>query len=112
MLQKVNYLIVKDEEQLIENMKIEEEKSAPSENTAKNIEETKKKIAKDVSETYMEKNEEMIEKKEKKEKKEKQKARKVVPHLPAREWAIIYRNLKPLLRPCGDLGESSLFLEI
>ena len=32
----------------------------------------------------------------------------VVQYLPAREWAIIYRNLKPLLRPCGDLGEGRL----
>ena len=29
-------------------------------------------------------------------------------YLPARDWAIIYRNLKPLLRPCGDLGEGRL----
>ena len=29
-------------------------------------------------------------------------------YLPAREWAVIYRNLKPLLRPCGDLGEGRL----
>ena len=28
--------------------------------------------------------------------------------LPAREWAVVYRNLKPLLRPCGDLGEGRL----
>ena len=28
--------------------------------------------------------------------------------LPAREWAVVYRNLKPFLRPCGDLGEGRL----
>jgi len=33
---------------------------------------------------------------------------KQVNFLPAREWAVIYRNLKPLLRPCGDLGEGRL----
>ncbi|XP_065641448.1 nephrocystin-3 isoform X1 [Hydra vulgaris] len=33
---------------------------------------------------------------------------KQVNFLPARDWAIIYRNLKPLLRPCGDLGEGRL----
>nr|XP_047125336.1 TPR repeat-containing protein DDB_G0287407 [Hydra vulgaris]XP_047125337.1 TPR repeat-containing protein DDB_G0287407 [Hydra vulgaris] len=33
---------------------------------------------------------------------------KQVKFLPARDWAIIYRNLKPLLRPCGDLGEGRL----
>ena len=34
--------------------------------------------------------------------------RKKIVSLPARDWAIIYRNLKPLLRPCGDLGEGRL----
>ena len=33
---------------------------------------------------------------------------KVINFLPARDWAVIYRNLKPLLRPCGDLGEGRL----
>ena len=33
---------------------------------------------------------------------------KQVKFLPARDWAIVYRNLKPLLRPCGDLGEGRL----
>lgn len=36
------------------------------------------------------------------------KNRKQIDFLPAREWAIIYRNLKQLLRPCGDLGEGRL----
>ena len=36
------------------------------------------------------------------------KIRKQINFLPARDWAIIYRNLKPLLRPCGDLGEGRL----
>ena len=36
------------------------------------------------------------------------KVRKQIHFLPARDWAIIYRNLKPLLRPCGDLGEGRL----
>ena len=28
--------------------------------------------------------------------------------LPAAKWALVYRALKPLLRPCGDLGEGRL----
>eukprot|EP00794_Sanderia_malayensis_P017020 gene17020-18734_t len=40
--------------------------------------------------------------------KKKRKKGKQINFLPAREWAIIYRNLKPLLRPCGDLGEGRL----
>ena len=40
--------------------------------------------------------------------KNKKSKRKQIKFLPAREWAIIYRNLKPLLRPCGDLGEGRL----
>lgn len=35
-----------------------------------------------------------------------QKRRRI--HLPAVKWAIVYRALKPLLRPCGDLGEGRL----
>ena len=27
---------------------------------------------------------------------------------PAAKWALVYRALKPLLRPCGDLGEGRL----
>lgn len=40
--------------------------------------------------------------------KKRKKNRKQIRFLPAREWAIIYRNLKQLLRPCGDLGEGRL----
>eukprot|EP00794_Sanderia_malayensis_P003244 gene3244-3725_t len=40
--------------------------------------------------------------------KNKRKKGKQIKFLPAREWAIIYRNLKSLLRPCGDLGEGRL----
>ncbi|XP_066932772.1 LOW QUALITY PROTEIN: TPR repeat-containing protein DDB_G0287407-like [Clytia hemisphaerica] len=28
--------------------------------------------------------------------------------IPARDWAIIYRNIKQLLRPCGNLGDGRL----
>ena len=28
--------------------------------------------------------------------------------LAAAKWALVYRALKPLLRPCGDLGEGRL----
>ena len=37
--------------------------------------------------------------------KEKRKEKKFVP---AAKWALVYRALKPLLRPCGDLGEGRL----
>ena len=33
---------------------------------------------------------------------------KKVKFLPARDWAIIYKYMKPLLRPCGDLGDGRL----
>merc|ERR1719494_810557 len=65
----------------------------------------KQKLAKQVQETYIKDEKE----KDKKEKGNKSKRRgKQINFLPAREWAIIYRNLKPLLRPCGDLGEGRL----
>ena len=47
-------------------------------------------------------------KNDKDENKNKRKKGKQIQFLPAREWAIIYRNLKQLLRPCGDLGEGRL----
>ncbi|XP_048581022.1 TPR repeat-containing protein DDB_G0287407 isoform X2 [Nematostella vectensis] len=34
--------------------------------------------------------------------------KKVKTFLPAAKWALVYRALKPLLRPCGDLGEGRL----
>ena len=34
--------------------------------------------------------------------------RKEKKFLPAAKWALVYRALKPLLRPCGDLGEGRL----
>ena len=55
------------------------------------------------NEAYVVKNED-----EKDSNKNKKIKRKQIKFLPAREWAIIYRNLKPLLRPCGDLGEGRL----
>jgi len=46
--------------------------------------------------------------KDSKDKHKTRKRGKQVKFLPARDWAIIYRNLKQLLRPCGDLGEGRL----
>ena len=40
--------------------------------------------------------------------KEKEKKRKEKKFVPAAKWALVYRALKPLLRPCGDLGEGRL----
>ena len=34
--------------------------------------------------------------------------RKEKKFVPAAKWALVYRALKPLLRPCGDLGEGRL----
>lgn len=88
-------------------------KSEANKEAAANIEETKHNIAKMVQETYVkdenaaENGESMGGEKGKKQK-NKTKTRKVINYLPAREWAVIYRNLKPLLRPCGDLGEGRL----
>ena len=30
------------------------------------------------------------------------------PPLPAAKWAVVFRALKPFLRPCGDSGEGRL----
>jgi hypothetical protein len=79
--------------------------------TAENIEDTKQNISKLVQETYVKEADASDQKKDK-DKKDKEKTKiakgKMVKFLPARDWAIIYRNLKPLLRPCGDLGEGRL----
>ncbi|XP_047125381.1 TPR repeat-containing protein DDB_G0287407 isoform X1 [Hydra vulgaris] len=74
-----------------------------------NINATIKTISKRVQDTYV--NEDSRENEESTDTKAKQKERakgKQVNFLPARDWAVIYRNLKPLLRPCGDLGEGRL----
>ena len=66
-------------------------------------------LKKRVDETYVvkdEHNEKVTE--DRANEKNKVKKRKRIVFLPARDWAIIYRNLKPLLRPCGDLGEGRL----
>ena len=36
------------------------------------------------------------------------KKRKEKKFVAAAKWALVYRALKPLLRPCGDLGEGRL----
>ena len=63
-----------------------------------------KKLHKQVDETYVQKDE-----KEENEKKSSEHVkRKEIKFLPAAKWALVYRALKPLLRPCGDLGEGRL----
>ena len=62
-------------------------------------------FAKLVDDAYVVKDDD---KNDKDENKNKRKKGKQIQFLPAREWAIIYRNLKQLLRPCGDLGEGRL----
>ena len=62
------------------------------------------KLQKQVDETYVKKEGEKDEK-ERTGKSEKRKEKKFVP---AAKWALVYRALKPLLRPCGDLGEGRL----
>ena len=99
---------LKEEEMIREEMVAELEESGID--TAKNIQETKEKVAQDVEETYVKSNDKKDKDEDEKKKKEKRKRGKVVAHLPAREWAIIYRNLKPLLRPCGDLGKEFLWV--
>lgn len=59
------------------------------------------KLQKEVDETYVMKKDEEDEEKDKK-KTTKKKTKKF---LSAAKWALVYRALKPLLRPCGDLGE-------
>jgi len=61
-----------------------------------------------VDEAYVVKDDEDGKNEDEKSNKKRVRNRKKVVFLPAREWAIIYRNLKPLLRPCGDLGEGRL----
>ncbi|XP_066928434.1 TPR repeat-containing protein DDB_G0287407-like isoform X2 [Clytia hemisphaerica] len=81
--------------------------------TTENIEETKQNLTKLVQETYV-KDESKNEGSGKGGKKAETKVKfkrpkgKQINFLPARDWALIYRNLKPLLRPCGDLGEGRL----
>merc|ERR1740124_89182 len=70
---------------------------------ADDVEQLTDKFSKLVDEAYVIKDDKEEAKNIKKRAKGKQ-----VKFLPARDWAIIYRNLKQLLRPCGDLGEGRL----
>ncbi|XP_074616453.1 TPR repeat-containing protein DDB_G0287407-like [Acropora palmata] len=71
------------------------------------------KLAKQVDETYIQKEDDEKEGGDGEKKadaaasgaKGKRKEKKFVP---AAKWALVYRALKPLLRPCGDLGEGRL----
>ncbi|XP_015749872.1 PREDICTED: uncharacterized protein LOC107329716 [Acropora digitifera] len=71
------------------------------------------KLAKQVDETYIQKEDDEKEGGDGDKKagaaasgaKGKRKEKKFVP---AAKWALVYRALKPLLRPCGDLGEGRL----
>ncbi|XP_065072260.1 uncharacterized protein LOC135696706 [Rhopilema esculentum] len=70
------------------------------------VEKLTEQFAKLVNDAYVVKDDD--DKNDKDENKNKRKKGKQIQFLPAREWAIIYRNLKQLLRPCGDLGEGRL----
>lgn len=64
------------------------------------------KLAKQVDETYVQKEEEG--KEDKAAASSTKGRRKEKKFVPAAKWALVYRALKPLLRPCGDLGEGRL----
>ena len=63
-------------------------------------------LQKQVDETYVKK--EGDKDKDEASPQKKKKARKTKKFVPAAKWALVYRALKPLLRPCGDLGEGRL----
>lgn len=90
--------------------KIEEETAVVVENESSNVEKLADQLTKEVDDAYLittEEEEKEQDKGKETDRKEREKGKKVN-FLPAREWAIIYRNLKRLLRPCGDLGEGRL----
>lgn len=64
------------------------------------------KLAKQVDETYVQKEEDG--KEDKAAASGTKGRRKEKKFVPAAKWALVYRALKPLLRPCGDLGEGRL----
>ena len=66
------------------------------------------KLAKQVDETYIQKDEDKEEKEDEAKKATGRKQKNEKKFLPAVKWALVYRALKPLLRPCGDLGEGRL----
>ncbi|XP_073234620.1 TPR repeat-containing protein DDB_G0287407-like isoform X1 [Porites lutea] len=66
------------------------------------------KLSKQVDETYVQKDGDDDEEERKKTVGGTKKKRKEKKFVPAAKWALVYRALKPLLRPCGDLGEGRL----
>lgn len=70
------------------------------------------KLAKQVDETYIQKDDEKEggdgEKKAAAAASGSKGKRKEKKFVPAAKWALVYRAMKPLLRPCGDLGEGRL----
>lgn len=64
------------------------------------------KLAKQVDETYVQKDDDKQDEEKKATGRKSKKNEKKF--LPAVKWALVYRALKPLLRPCGDLGEGRL----
>lgn len=64
------------------------------------------KLAKQVDETYVQKDDDKQDEEKKATGRKPKKNEKKF--LPAVKWALVYRALKPLLRPCGDLGEGRL----
>ena len=88
----------------------EDEKREEEQNVENNnIEHLTEKFKKLVSESYeINKDREKDGNENDNEEEKRAKGRRRIQLLPAREWALIYRNLKQLLRPCGDLGEGRL----
>ena len=66
------------------------------------------KLSKQVDETYVQKDEDEDKDKDAKKAAGQKQKKKEKKFLPAVKWALVYRALKPLLRPCGDLGEGRL----
>ena len=90
------------------NDKEEDDKKEEDNKKEDEMEKITEKFKKLVTETYVKKELEEKEMDETGNNERRPKHRKQIKFLPAREWAIIYRNLKQLLRPCGDLGEGRL----
>lgn len=94
-----------EEELIIKAEEAKLESGPPIDATKDDVEKLTDKFSKLVDEAYVIKEDKPDDASKAKQKRAKGKQ---VNFLPARDWAVIYRNLKPLLRPCGDLGEGRL----
>ncbi|XP_057298417.1 TPR repeat-containing protein DDB_G0287407-like isoform X1 [Hydractinia symbiolongicarpus] len=98
-----DYVEGEEEEVIKKTEEVTVQSIAPLDTEKEDVENLTDKFSKLVDDAYVIKEEG----EDKKEKAHRPKG-KQVNFLPARDWAIIYRNLKQLLRPCGDLGEGRL----